>query len=293
MWIFLNDRFVSEADAVVSVFDHGFLYGDGVYETIRSYGDRIFMQTHHLMRLRRSAEAIGLSIPIHDHEWSSLLNESMRRNEVGNDRADAYIRITISRGPGDIGLDPRLCKRPTVVIMTKALHPCPKQWYREGVSLIVARTKRNPAEALSPHIKSTNFLNNILAKQEAIAAGAFDSVMLNAQDDLTECTVSNLFFVSKDTLRTPALDCGILDGITRELVLLLARETGLATEEGHFPVEHLQQAAECFLTNTSMEIMPVTRVNTSPIGSGRPGPVTMQLQDVFRANRARFLSSPA
>ena len=288
MWIFLNDRFVRKEQAVVSVFDHGFLYGDGVYETIRSYGSRIFMRDQHLRRLRRSAEAIGLSIPIPEREWPVLLYEAMDRNDVGNDRVDAYLRITISRGEGDIGLDPALCPHPTVVIMTKALSPYPARLYQDGVSLIIARTRRNFPAALSPHIKATNFLNNILAKREALAAGALDAVLLNWQDELTECTVSNLFFVHDGRLRTPALDCGILDGITRDLVLLLAREAGIVIEEGHFTAQALSEASECFLTNTSMEIMPVTSLNHHPIGQGRPGPMTCKLQTLFTDNRSRF-----
>ncbi len=292
MWIFLNDRFVREEDAVVSVFDHGFLYGDGVYETIRSYGSRLFMRDQHLARLRRSAEAIGLSIPVPEKEWPALLHEAMERNDVGNDRVDAYLRITISRGAGEIGLDPALCPRPTVVIMTKALHPYPAQLYKDGVSLIIARTRRNLPTALSPHIKATNFLNNILAKREAIAAGAFDAVLLNWQDELTECTVSNIFFVYKGRLHTPASDCGILDGITREIVLLLAHENGMTIGEGHFKATALSQASECFLTNTSMEIMPVTSLSHASIGQGRPGPITCKLQALFAAGRSRFSAPP-
>ncbi|WHZ16364.1 MAG: Aminodeoxychorismate lyase [Nitrospira sp.] len=289
MWVFLNDRFVRKAEAVVSVFDHGFLYGDGVYETIRSYGDRIFMRDQHLARLRRSAEAIGLEVPIPDSDWPDLLHEAMRRNEVGNDRVDAYLRITLSRGEGEIGLDPSLCPRPTLVIMTKALQPPAAALLREGVALTLAKTRRNLPEALSPQIKATNFLNNILAKRESIAAGTFDSLLLNWKDELTECTISNLFFVSGATVRTPALDCGILDGITRGIVITLAQEEGLPVEEGHYQTAALRQAEECFLTNTSMEIMPVTSVASFPLGNGRPGPLTRRLQALFVANRTRFL----
>ncbi len=291
MWVFLNDRFVRKEEAVVSVFDHGFLYGDGVYETIRSYGARIFMRDQHLTRLRRSAEAIGLEIPIPHSQWPGLLHEAMRRNEVGNDRVDAYLRITVSRGEGEIGLDPGLCPRPTVVIMTKALQPFPSALSRDGVSLTVAKTRRNLPEALSPQIKATNFLNNILAKRESIAAGTFDSLLLNWRDDLTECTISNLFFVSGRTLHTPALDCGILDGITRSIVMTLAQEEGLPVEEGRYQIAALRQADECFLTNTSMEIMPVSRVDSFPIGNGLPGPLTRRLQARFTASRTRFLES--
>ena len=289
MWIYLNDRFVKDEEAIVSVFDHGFLYGDGVYETIRSYGSRIFMRDQHLARLRRSADAIGLTIPIPEHRWPALLHEAMTRNDVGHEHTDAYLRITISRGAGDIGLDPALCLTPTVVIMTKPLHPPPLEQYHIGVNLIVARTRRNLPSALSPQIKATNFLNNILAKREAIAANAFDSILLNWESHLTECTVSNLFFVRAGRLCTPALACGLLDGITRDIMLQLAREAQIPVDEGHFGIESLNQADECFLTNTSMEVMPVTMVDGHPVGNGTPGLLTQQLHRLFIANRARFL----
>jgi branched-chain amino acid aminotransferase len=286
----LNDRFVKEEEAVVSVFDHGFLYGDGVYETIRSYGNRIFMLDQHLARLRRSADAIGLTLPIPEHRWPALLHEAMTRNDVGHEHADAYLRITISRGAGDIGLDPALCPTPTVVIMTKPLHPPLPEQYRRGVNLIVAQTRRNLPGALSPQIKATNFLNNILAKREAIAAGAFDSILLNWEAHLTECTISNLFFVRAGQLCTPALACGLLDGITREIVLSLAREAQIPVDEGHFGVEAIHKADECFLTNTSIEVLPVTMVDGHPVGKcGTPGPLTRQLHTHFLATRARFL----
>lgn len=290
MWIYLNNRFVEDKDAVVSVFDHGFLYGDGVYETIRSYGSRIFMRDQHVARLGRSAEAIGLTLPRLD--WPALLEEAMSRNGVGNDRVDAYLRITVSRGTGDIGLDPALCPTPTVVIMAKPLHPPSPDTYRQGVSLIIAQTRRNLPSALSPQIKSLNFLNNILAKREAIAAGAFDSLLLNGEGHLTECTVSNLFFVTHGRLHTPAIECGILDGITRDLILQCARTRQLPVTEGRFTPADLQRADECFLSNTSMEIMPVVSVDQHAIGSGPPGPLTRQLHQDFIALREHYLSPP-
>ena len=289
MWVFLHDRFVRKEDAVVSVFDHGFLYGDGVYETIRSYGRRIFMRDQHVNRLYRSAEGIGLDIPIPRKDWPALLHEAMIRNEVGHERADAYLRVTISRGEGDIGLDPALCKRATVVVMAKPLIPPSEHLCRQGVSLTVARTKRNLPEALSPHIKASNFLNNILAKREALAAGTFDSLLLNWRDELTECTVSNLFFVMGGRLCTPALECGILDGITRNVVLQLAAEAGIDAQEGRYTLSDLSGANECFLTNTSMEIMPVTRIAGAPVGTGMPGPLTSRLRALFAEARDRFL----
>jgi branched-chain amino acid aminotransferase len=213
----------------------------------------------------------------------------MMQNDVGHERTDAYLRITISRGAGDIGLDPALCPTPSVVIMAKPLQPPTPQQYQAGVSLIVARTRRNLPTALSPQIKATNFLNNILAKREAIAAGAFDGILLNWESHLTECTVSNLFFVRAGRLCTPALACGLLDGITRDIVLSLARETQIPIDEGHFGIEAIHKADECFLTNTTMEVMPVTMVDGHPVGDGAPGPLTQQLHRLFIVNRSRFL----
>ncbi|MDF0665035.1 MAG: aminotransferase class IV [Nitrospira sp.] len=273
---------------MVSVFDHGFLYGDGVYETIRSYGPRIFMLNEHLSRLLRSAETIGLTIPIPLEDWPGILHEAMARNEVGTDRHDAYLRITVTRGAGDIGLDPALCSSPTVVVMAKPLVPPASHLYERGVDVIVASTKRNLPSALPPQIKTTSFLNNIQAKREAIAAGAFDSILLNREQHLTECTVSNLFLVMDGKLRTPILACGLLDGITRMVVLRMAEELNIHVEEGRYAVDQLYRADECFLTNTSMEIMPVTSVDRRPVGDGKPGPVTQWLREQFVAVRGRF-----
>ena len=289
MWIFLNDKFVKQEDAVVSVFDHGFLYGDGIYETIRSYGSRLFMCEQHITRLFRSAEAIGLTIPIHRTHWPGLLHESMARNDVGTLQRDAYLRVTVSRGAGGIGLDPALCPSPTVVIMAKPLVAPAAALYETGVDVILATTRRNLPSALSPQIKSLNFLNNILAKREALAAGAFESVLLNWEGHVAECTTSNLFFVTDGCLRTPSLECGLLDGITRSVVLQLAKEERIPVEEGRFTPAALYQSDESFATNTSMEILPVTSVDRKPIGDGKPGPLTRALRSLFSGARERFL----
>ncbi len=290
MWIYLNDRFVTKEEAVVSVFDHGFLYGDGVYETLRSYGTTIFLLTEHLARLHRSAELIGLHVPIANSAWPAILHEAMTRNDVGTHGRDAYIRITVSRGPGDIGLDPALCPTPTVVVMTKPLIRPSDAQYEEGVRLITAKTRRNQADALNPQIKSLNFLNNILAKQEAIRAGAYDALMLNARGHIAECTISNIFFVVQGRLCTPSVDCGILDGLTRALALRLARQARIAVEEGRFPPSVLQEASECFVTNTSSEVLPVSRLDGKPIGSGRPGQLTQRLRWLFREHVGQLLA---
>ncbi len=288
MWIYLNNRFVQDHEAMVSVFDHGFLYGDGVFETMRSYGPRLFMRDQHLARLFQSAEAIGLRVPIPLVQWTDILHEALVRNEVGTDQQDAYVRITVSRGIGDIGLDPALCPSPTVVVMTKPLVAPASHLYEQGVSVIVASARRNLPSALPPHIKTTNFLNNILAKREAIAANAFDGLLLNWEGHLTESTISNLFFIRDGRLSTPALHCGLLDGITRRVVIQLAEELHLPLAEGRFTVDHLHQADECFLTNTSMEIMPVVMVDDRRIGNGVPGPLTCTLRARFIEARSRF-----
>jgi branched-chain amino acid aminotransferase len=246
------------------------------------------MQDEHISRLFHSAEEIGLAIPIPMKNWGNILFEAMIRNDVGTDLRDAYLRITVSRGAGDIGLDPALCSSPTVVVMAKPLVPPASHLYGTGVDVIVASTRRNLPNALSPRIKTTNFLNNIQAKREAIAAGAFDSILLNWEQHLTECTISNVFFVMDGKLRTPALECGLLDGITRSLVIRLAGELNMHIEEGRYTVDQLYRADECFLTNTSMEIMPVTSVDRRPVGDGKPGPFTLKLKEQFIAMRGRF-----
>ena len=287
MWIFLNDRFVPREEARISVFDHGFLYGDGVYETLRAYDGRIFMRDKHIARLNRSAELIGLNQPISEQDWPGLLREALTRNDL----TDAYLRITISRGEGEIGLDPALCPRPTVVVIAKPFRPYPPDLFVRGADLVIVSVRRNLAEALSPQIKSLNCLNNILAKQESLRAGAFDGMMLNGDGYLTECTASNVFYVQQGCLHTPSVDCGILEGITREIVIQLGRENGIPVQEGRYTPTSLLDADECFVTNTSMEIMPATRVDGKTIGPGEPGPVTRRLQDLFRRNLPRFLGS--
>lgn len=297
MWVYLNDRFVPRNEAKVSAFDHGFLYGDGVYETLRAYQGRFFMLSKHLTRLHRSAGLIGLTIPIVDQKWPAILEEVLVRNGLGKDSqatsqepADAYVRITVTRGEGDIGLDPKLCVQPTLLILAKPLTPYPNHLYEQGARLAIVSVRRNLSTALPPRIKSLNFLNNILAKSEATKAGAFDGLMLNSQGALAECTVSNVFFVRKGGLYTPSLSCGILDGITREVVTILGRENGIQLEEGTYTPKDLLHADEAFLTNTSMEIMPVSEVDGIKIGSECPGPLTRKLQGLFRSHLARFLS---
>ncbi len=286
MWIYLNDQFVEKKDARVSVFDHGFLYGDGVYETLRVYQGRVFLLERHLERLRQSCERISLDLSMKDEEWKSILGEILIRNELEN----AGLRVTISRGEGEMGIDPRLCARPTVVVMAKPVVTYTEQQREQGVSLHIASVKRNPELAQSPQIKAISFLNNILAKQEAVQVGADDALMLNMDGYVAECTTSNVFFVKSQLLYTPAVECGILQGITRDVVLELAAEQGVVAEEGLYPPEQLLQADECFITNTGIEIMAVSRIGDCQIGQGRRGLLTEKLRKAFHDHLNRYLS---
>ncbi len=283
-WIYLNDRFVPHEAAVVSVFDHGFLYGDGVFETLRASRGRILMLTEHLSRLARSASRLALQLPISLEQFADLIQGCVDRNHL----QEAYIRVTVSRGAGDIGLDPALCKSPTLVIIAKAFVPSPESLYATGVDVAVVQTRRNLPQALPPEVKSLNFLNNIFAKMEATRAGAAEAIMLNYRDELTEGSTSNLFLVHAGRLRTPALACGLLDGVTRGVVLNLAKDLAIPCEETVLRIADLYSAEECFLTNTTQEVLPVTKVDGRMVGEGRPGPITARLRGSYRSRLERF-----
>ncbi|MBZ0154667.1 MAG: aminotransferase class IV [Alphaproteobacteria bacterium] len=255
----MNDRVVPAAEAKVSVFDHGFLYGDGIYETMRVYDGVVFLLDEHLQRLHRSASLIGLDIPKDVPGIKRALYDTLQANALRN----AYVRLTVSRGYGQIGLDPDLCKEPTFIIITNEFKPYPNTLYENGISLLIASTRRNLKEALDPRIKSLNFLNNILAKIEAKRADAYEAVMLNDAGHLAEGTISNLFFVKEGVLCTPSLECGILDGITRSLIIDLAVRNSIGLREGAFLPGDLYRASEVFVTNSTMEVMPVSRVDSS------------------------------
>ncbi len=286
MWVYLNDQFVQKEHARVSVFDHGFLYGDGVYETLRVYQGRIFLWERHMARLRRSCKLIGLELSMKDGEWMAICRELLVRNRLQN----AGLRVTISRGEGDVGIDPRLCAHPTVVVMAKPVVTYTDQQREQGMVLHLAAVRRNPELAQSPQIKGLSFLNNILAKQEAIQVGADDALMLNMEGNLAECTTSNIFFVKRHRLYTPAVECGILPGITREVIVELAKERGVGVEEGQYTMEQLLQADECFLTNTGIEIMAISKIGDCRIGQGMRGSLTHELWKTFNENMDRFLS---
>lgn len=283
MYIFLNNSIVPESEAVVSVYDHGFLYGDGIYETMRAYGGIVFMFEKHLERLRRSAASIRLSVPdapfIRDAVYSAL---------AANKLSDAYVRVTVSRGKGPVGLDPELCKTPTFVVIAEEFRQYPGSFYREGTKLIVANTRRNLAGAVDPKIKSLNFLNNILAKMEAKEKGAFEAIMLNHEGFIAEGTVSNIFFVRHGVLCTPSVDVGILDGITRDIVISLARNSGISVEEGKFYPAELRGASEVFFTNTTAEVMPVSRVDDVVYQTGE---ITGTLHRLYQEEVLRCLKN--
>ena len=264
MQVYLNDRVVPSAEAKISVFDHGFLYGDGIYETMRAYDGVVFMIDEHIRRLFRSASLIGLDIGKNADEVKLAIYETMQANNL----KAAYVRLTISRGAGAIGLDPALCKSPTFVVMAHEFKDYPKTYYEEGLRLIFSSVRRNLKEALNPQIKSLNFLNNILAKIEAIKADVDESLMLNAAGFLSEGTISNIFFVKDDILCTPSVECGILDGITRTIVLEIASRNGITAKEGEFRPEDLYAASEVFITNSTMEVMPVRRVDDKHFKAG-------------------------
>jgi branched-chain amino acid aminotransferase len=281
MKVFLNNNLVPEEDAYVSVFDHGFLYGDGVYETMRAYQGVVFKLDEHVARLGQSALFIQLTIP-----EKQFIRNAVQQTLSANKLSDAYIRITVSRGKGPIGLDPALCKQVTFVIIAKEFKGYPETRYQEGVKAILAKTKKNLSEALNPQIKSLNFLNNILAMIEAKEQGADEAIMLNAHGSIAEGTVSNIFFVSDDNLCTPSLDAGILNGITRETVISIAQRAGINVREGMFSPADLLNAQEVFYTNTSSEILPISRVDHTTY---RIGDVTRQLRKLYKKEVADYI----
>ncbi len=276
--VYVDGEFYPKDEAKVSVFDHGFLYGDGVFEGIRAYSGRVFRLDEHLRRLYDSARAIMLEIPMTRSEMRELVLECCRRNGL----QDAYIRLVVSRGKGDLGLDPRKCARATVVCIADAIALYPEHLYTEGMRLMTVATRRSGVENLNPRIKSLNYLNNILAKIEANNAGYAEVLMLNAEGLVVECTGDNIFVLQDGRLRTPPAWVGILEGITRAAVMQVAREAGLEVAEDVLTRLDVWNADECFLTGTAAEVVPVVECDGRRIGTGAPGPVTADLVARFR-----------
>ena len=267
-----------QSDACISVFDHGFLFGDSVYEVISTHGGCLCFANEHLRRLRNSAQAISLEIPLTDEQILREIRNTMEA--AGN--PESYVRIVVTRGVGAIDIDPETCTQPNVLIFVKPIQHYPEENYKNGINVALVSVKRNPKEALNPGIKTGNYLNNVLAKVEARKSGAADALMLNPTGQLTECTTSNFFFVRDQRLMTPSLSCGILSGITREVVLRLARENGVLVEEGEWPSDVLQNIEEAFITGTVKMVMPVTSLDGKPIGNGKPGPITKKMMRLYQ-----------
>lgn len=268
-----------EEEVFVSVLDHGFLFGDSIYEVVSTRGGEPCFLLEHLQRLRRSAEGINLIIPFAD-EW---FIEQIDRTLEAAKNSESYIRIVVTRGVGDIEIDPSSCHSPCVLIFVTTAHTYPLELYEKGIHLAVVSIKRNSKDALNPGIKTGNYLNNVLAKIEADRLGAHDAIMLNPFGQLTESTTSNFFFVQDGRIMTPSLDCGILAGITRDMVIRLAHENGFPLEEGMWPIEALEKADEMFLTGTIKQLMPVTRLDGKLIGDGKPGIITRRLMHLYES----------
>lgn len=283
--VYVNGRVTGEADAVVPVFDHGFLYGEGVYEVCRTYGGRLRLLPRHLARLRASAALIALPVPLDDAALEARINETLTAAELTPWREglpDAYVRLLLTRGVGELSYDPRACPTPTLVIIARPHTPPPPRVYEEGVEVALVDIERNRREALNPQIKSNNLLNNALAMQQALARGAFEAVMRNHEGHLAECSQSNLFVIIGGVVCTPPIGEGLLPGITRAFVLELCDALGMAADECVLDDDGLTQADEAFLTSTTREIVPIVRVDGRDVGSGRPGPVTRRLLTAFR-----------
>ena len=272
-YIYLNGSYVPKEEAKVSVFDHGFLYGDGVFEGIRAYRGRVFMLDEHLTRLYDSAKSILLTIPESIEEMKEATLETIRKNGL----QDAYIRIVVSRGTGDLGLDPRKCPKATTVIISSSITLFPQELYEKGLTVITVATRRNIPDALDPKIKSLNYLNNILVKLEANRAGVLEAIMLNREGFVCEGSGDNIFIVKRGCIITPPAYIGALEGITRQVVIDLAAEAGYKLLEQPFTRHDLYVADECFLTGTAAEVIPVIDVDSRTIGNGRPGPITLEI----------------
>jgi branched-chain amino acid aminotransferase len=281
--VYVDGKMVPKDEAVVSVFDHGFLYGDGVFEGIRVYEGNVFRLKEHIDRLYESAKTIALEIPMTREEMIQATLETVAANQ----KKDIYIRLVISRGKGDLGIDPNKCRRPTIVIIADAISLYPQELYDNGASLVTASVRRIPMESLDPRIKSLNYLNNILAKIEARKAGALEAIMLNHHGLVAECTADNLFMVKQGTVKTPDLMQGALGGITRSAVLDLARKAKIPCSETVLALHDLYNADECFLTGTGAEVVPVITIDGRSIGDGKPGPITKRLLADFRVLRTQ------
>lgn len=277
MKVYIDGQFYAKEDAKVSVFDHGLLYGDGVFEGIRFYDGKVFRFDEHLRRLELSARAIALKLPITLEEIKEATLETIRQNEL----RDGYVRLVLTRGPGDLGLNPLLCPKASVIVIASTIKLYPPEMYANGLAVATCATRRVPHGAFSPMIKSLNYLNNIMAKMEAQNAGAGEGLMLNEQGFVAECTGDNIFVIKDGKMTTPPISSGALAGVTRAVVLEMAEELGVPVSEPEMTRYDIYTADECFLTGTAAEIIPVATLDNRPIHDGKPGPLTKKFIECF------------
>lgn len=278
MEVYIDGKFYPKAEAKISVFDHGFLYGDGIFEGIRLYQGCVFRLDEHLERLEMSAKALCLNLPWTRQQIAEIVCESCRRNKL----TDGYIRLVISRGFGDLGLSPKNCPTPSIICIADSIKLYPEEFYKSGMKIITAPTRRVSPAALPPMIKSLNYLNNIMAKMEAQQHGFLECLMLNEQGYVSECTGDNVFLIHKGKMYTPASHSGALVGITRQVALEIAASLKIPTVETNLTRYDVWNADECFLTGTAAEVIPVIEVDARTIGTGKPGPITSKILSEFR-----------
>jgi branched-chain amino acid aminotransferase len=277
--VYISGKFVPQEEAKISVFDHGLLYGDGIFEGLRAYGGKVFRLREHITRLYESAKAIWLTIPMSFDQMCDAVNEAVRINKLDS----GYIRLVVTRGAGTLGLDPNRCSNPQVIIIADAISLYPKELYEKGLEIVTVSVQRMHPAALNPRIKSLNYLNNILAKIEGLQAGCIEALMLNHKGEVAECTGDNIFLVRHGELWTPPLDAGILEGVTRDAVIEVACIAEIEVREVPLTKHDVYIADECFLTGTAAEIIPVVKVDSRTIGTGKPGPMTRDLEERFKA----------
>lgn len=278
MIVYCDGKYVDSQDAKISVFDHGFLYGDGVFEGIRAYNGRVFKLKEHIDRLYESANAILLNIEVSRREMMDIVLETIRRNKL----TDSYIRLIVSRGVGDLGLNPKICPHSEIYCIAGTITLFPQETYDKGLDVVTVSTRRNNSVSLNPRIKSLNYLNNILAKIEANRAGVMEAIMLNQEGYVCEGTGDNIFIVKNGVVKTPPIYAGILQGITRDSVLEVARQEGIPAVEELFTLHDVYTADECFLTGTAAELIPVVNVDSRILADGKPGPIFKVLLSKFR-----------
>jgi branched-chain amino acid aminotransferase len=276
--IYIDGKFYSEANAKISVFDHGLLYGDGIFEGIRFYNGRVFRLEEHLLRLWDSARSICLEIPTTMPDMTEAVLETIRQNHL----RDGYIRLLVTRGIGNLGLNPTQCKSPSVIIIAATIALYHEEFYRKGLTIVTCATRRSSPAALNPAVKSLNYLNNVMARIEANLAGADEALMLNDAGNVAECTADNVFIVKHGQIFTPPVAAGALRGITRSVVFEIAAELGVKVRETDITRHDVFVADECFLTGTAAEIVPVVKADGRSIGNGKPGPITARIIARFR-----------